>query len=924
MQMKKKLKTRIYKGLLFALSMTCLTAFGQEKDSIPADTLDRQVNKRSGALTFGELLVDKPGVQVTQSGTIGFASQLMIRGISSINLNASPFVYVDGIPVRYMRTLPSFLSIYQPSRFSFVNTNDIKSIRVAKEGEALSRIGGRGANGAIYIETDRGELGGTKIDFSAKFGFMTADYDINRMDAGQFKNYLRNYLLENGSSQTDVAQNPVFDPVKPMYNSNTDWLGLISRKGLLSDYHLKLKGGDGDAHYMFSVGYAEKEGTIKGSDMDQVNLRFNLDYKLSPKIEISNNLAYTHASSNYSEQGFNYSIHPIFVAATKAPFLSPYLFSSSGQLTRQLAGTDTLGKSNPLALVDNMYNSNEDNRVDGNISVNWNLAPQTYLHSSFVFNYMSLTEKQYRPALGIIPDLNRTRQNLKRNSSESTILWSSWLDKTGSFGDKNKYSGKAGVSIESYEEKSIFVRKINAGSDDYETLAQGTVDSASNLKYRSKLLTLYLRCDIDLFDRLNLSANINVEGSSNFGNEGRWGIYPGVKAVVDLLKGPKNTNLSFHAGWGRTGNNDLRGYYQYNLYYAANYFGYGGVYLGNVANKSIKPEVTDTYDLGLTLELFNKRLSLDGGYYYKATADLITKRAVPIELGLDQQFENNGKMASQGAEIGINAKLIDKKELSWLLYGSISTLRNEVNSLNNGDIIKSIGGIHTVAKVNEPIGAFYGYKVLGVFGSGSDVNLQKADGTNFKAGDYIIDDLNKDSKINELDRQVIGSPLPKAFGNFGTSLNYRKISLNALFTYATGNDIYNNFDQQMHSMKDYSNQSADVEGRWISPSNRGTGLSRAAFDDPSMNGAASDLWVENGGFLRLKNITVSYEVPLPVKLRFFRALNIYVTGENLLTFTKYTGLDPEVVTSPDPMLRGIDFGASPLPKTYILGLKVSF
>lgn len=917
------------------LNMMCIAAFGQEnssRDSVPtekdnkliADTLNQRVNKRSGAFTFGELLVDKPGVQVTQSGTIGFASQLMIRSISSINLNASPFVYVDGIPVRYTRALPSFLSNYQPSRFSFVNTNDIKSIRVAKEGEELSRTGGRGSNGAIYIETDRGELGGTKIDFSAKFGVMTDDYDINRMGAGQFKNYLRNYLLENGSSETEASQNPVFDPGKPMYNANTDWLSLITRNGLLSDYHLKLKGGDGDAHYMFSVGYAEKEGTVKGSDMDQVNLRFNLDYKLSSKIEISNNLAYTHASSNYSEQGFNYSIHPIFVAATKAPFLSPYLFSGSRQLTRQLSETDTLGKSNPLALVDNMYNNNEDNRVDGNISVNWNLAPQTYLHSSFVFNYMSLTEKQYRPELGIVQDLNRVRQNLKRNSSESTILWTSWLDKTGSFGAKNRYSGKAGVSIESYEEKSIFVRKINAGSDDYETLAQGTVDSASNLKYRSKLLTLYLRGDVDLFDRVNLSANLNLEGSSNFGSEGRWGIYPGVKAVVDLFKSTKNSDLSFRAGWGRTGNNDLRGYYQYNLYYAANYFGYGGVYLGNVANKSIKPEITDTYDLGLTLNLFNKRLTLDGGYYYKTTADLITRRAVPIELGLDEQFENSGKMASQGAEVSLNAKLIDKKELSWFLYGSISTLNNEVKALYNGDIIKSIGGIHTVAKVNEPIGSFYGYKVLGVFGSESDVNLQKADGTNFKAGDYIIDDLNKDSKINELDRQVIGSPLPKAFGNFGTALNYKRISLNTVFTYAIGNDIYNSFDQQMHLMKDYSNQSADVEGRWISASSRGTGLSRAAFDDPSMNGAASDLWVEDGGYLRLKNVTVSYEVPLPAKVHFFRALNVYVTGENLVTFTNYTGFDPEVVTTPDPMLRGIDFGASPLPKTYILGLKMSF
>ncbi|WP_187290738.1 SusC/RagA family TonB-linked outer membrane protein [Pedobacter heparinus] len=913
----------IRKVLLFALNIACLSTFGQENKKV-SDSLLKSVNIKAGALTFTELMADKPGIQVIQSGTIGAASQLMIRGLGSINLNSSPYIYVDGIPVRYSRALPSFLSVYQPSRFSFINPNDIKSVKLAKEGIDVSANGGRGANGAIYIETDRGELGGTKIDFSAKFGLLTANYNVNRMGAGQFKNYLRNYFLENGSTATEVNQHPVFDPANPMYNGNTNWMRLIAKNGMLSDYHLKLKGGDGDAYYMFSVGYADKNGTLKGSDQNQVNLRFNLDYKLSPKIEISNNLAYTHAATNYAEQGADYSIHPVFVAATKAPFLSPYLFSPSGQLTKQLADADTLGKSNPLALVDNMYNSNEDNRVDGSISIHWLLAPQTFLHSSFVFNYMSLTEKQYRPKLGIVQDLNRIRQNLKRNSSESMLLWSSWLDKTGKFGANNRYSAKAGLSIESYEEKSIFVRKINAGSDDYETLAQGTVDSSSNLKYRSKLLSLYMRGDVDFLNRINLAANLNIEGSSNFGSKGRWGIYPGVKAVADLFERKNDTQLAFRAGWGRSGNNDLRGYYQYNLYYAANYFGYGGTYLGNVANKSVKPEVTDTYDGGLTLNLFKNRLTVDAGYYYKATSDLITRRAVPIELGLDQQFENSGKMTSQGVEISLDAKLIDKKELSWLIYGNISTLKNKVKALHNGSIIRSIGGIHTVAKVNEPLGAFYGYKVLGVFANQADVNLQKADGTSFKAGDYIIDDVNKDSRINEQDRQVIGSALPKAFGNFGTALSYKKLSFNALFTYTLGNDIYNSFNQQMHVMKDYSNQSPDVEGRWMSASNPGNGLSRAAFDDPSMNGAPSDLWLEKGTFLRLKNITVSYEIPLPAKMRFFRALNVYVTGENLATFTKYSGFDPEVVSTPDPMLRGIDFGASPLPRTYIMGFKVSF
>ncbi|WP_316811832.1 SusC/RagA family TonB-linked outer membrane protein [Pedobacter heparinus] len=909
------------KGLLLVLNAVCLTALGQEGVS---DSLQRKVNTKTSAITFSELLADKSGIQVIQSGSIGFATQLMIRGAGSINLNSSPYIYIDGIPVRYSRALPSFLSIHQPNRFSFVNPNDIDEVKVIKGGADLSEIGGRGANGAIFIETERGELGGTKIDFSAKFGVQQSAIKLERMNAGQFKDYLRNYYLENGSTAAQVNQNPVFDPNQPMYNKNTDWIDRISRNALYQDYHLKLKGGDGDAHYMFSVGYADKEGTITGSDMNQVNLRFNLDYKLSPKIEISNNLAYTHANGRYAEQGFNYGIHPLFVAATKAPFMSPFRYSELGQVTEQYQGVDVLGKSNPLALVNNMYNSNEDNRVDGKISAKWSLSPKTSINSSFVFNYMSLTEKQYRPALGIVADLNRIRQNLKRNSSESMILWTSWLDRKGAFGSNNTYYGQVGFSVESYEEKSIYVRKINAGTDDYETLAQGIVDTASNINYKSRLLSVYARGHVDLFKRLIVSANLNVEGSSNFGADGRWGIYPGVKAVADLLERKSGTQLAARAGWGRTGNNDLRGFYHYNLYYPANYFGYGGVYLGNISNRSIRPETTNTYDAGLTLNLLHSRLKLDGGYYYKATSNLITQRAVPIELGLDPQFENNGEMVSKGFEVSIAAELVRKADLNWSIHASLSTLNSEIKSLNNGNIMKSLGGIYTVAKVGEPLGSFYGYKVLGVFASDSDVNLKKADGTSFKAGDYIIDDVNKDSRINDLDRQLIGSPLPAAFGNFGTLLSYKKLSLNVLFTYAAGNEIYNSFNQQMHVMKDYSNQSPNVQNRWISPSNPGSGLSRAAFDDPSMNGAASDLWVENGSYLRFKNVTLSYQIGIPGRMKLIRGLHVFVTAENLLTFSKYSGFDPEVVSSPDAMLRGIDFGASPLPKSYILGVRMSF
>lgn len=916
-------KTKIQQGLIFALALIYASAFGQESDSPSPDSV-LKVNVRSAATTFTELLVSKPSVQVLQSGTLGNASQLMIRGLNSINLNASPYIYVDGVPVRYSRALPSFLSVFQPSRFNFINPYDIKDIQTLTGGKDLSETGGRGSNGAVYIETDRGELGGTKIDFSAKFGLQNAGYSIDRMSGNQFRSYLRDFMLANGSTESEVSLNPVFDPSNPLYNNTTDWLDLVTRNAPLADYHLKLKGGDGDAQYMFSVGYADRQGTIEGTDMSQVNLRFNLDYRLSAKVDITNSLAYTNANFHYSEQGFNYPVNPLFVAVTKAPFLSPFAIAESGEVTQQLANTDVLGKSNPLALVNNMYNNNEDNRVDGKVQANWQFAPHTFLRSSFVFNYMHLTERQYRPAFGIIQDMNRIRQNLKRNSSESMILWNTWIDRSGSLGADSKYLGKAGFSIESDEEKSVFARKINAGSDDYETLEQGTVDSASNLKYQAKLLTFYVRGDVDLFDRLNLSANLNLEASSNFGSKGKWGVYPGARVMADILNRSAEQQLALRAGWGRTGNNDLRGYYHYNLYYDANYFGYGGAYFGNIANKSIKPEITDTYDLGLRLAFFNKRLVFDGGYYQKNVSDLITQRSVPIELGLDPQFENSGSMTSKGFELSIDAKLINKAKGSWSVFGSFSTLKNRIKELPNGEIIKSAGGISTVAREGAALGSFYGYKVTGVFQTEASVNLQKADGTNYKAGDYIIEDLNHDSKITELDRQVLGSALPDAFGNFGTFISYKRISLNTVFTYSIGNDIYNKFNQQMHSMKDYSNQSTDVERRWISESNPGSGLSRAALDDPSSNTAPSNLWIEDGSYLRLKNITLNYQLPLPEKLRFFRAFNIYVTAENLLTFTKYSGLDPEVVASPDPMLRGIDFGASPLPQTYLIGFKMSF
>ncbi|MFB5945981.1 SusC/RagA family TonB-linked outer membrane protein [Albibacterium profundi] len=888
------------------------------------DSIILHLKEQSSSLTALGALRGNPKLYVAENGNIGTPSQAIIRGVSSINLPASIQVYVDGIPLRYSRSLPSFLSNYDPDRLIFLNPQDIANVHVIGGANDYPILGGRGANGAVYLETERGEFGGTKLDVSVNHGFSQYDYTIPRFGSEALKAYLWERMAADGLSYDERSAHPIFDPNAAETNNETDWLKDIRQTGTYKDYHVKLKGGDGDANYLFSLGYTDKDGTIKNNEMQRVGLRFNLDYRLSQKIEIVNNLSYTNSWGRFSEYGSNYSIHPIYVAAAKAPFFSPNYYDQEGVRTGLMAGVDTLGFSNPNALVNNMENSNRYNRIDGLMGLRWNLADDWKLTANLSVNYTNLIERQYRPALGIAPDEYRIRQNAERSSSEFGLIGDVKAVKTGDLTDQIAYKASLMASIDTYEEKSMYGRKVNAGTDDYETLKQGIVDSASNTKFKSNLMTFIAQGELKLSNRAYLSAFVNLQGTSNFGSQGRWNVYPGATVSVNLLEENQPTAWAIDVAYSRTGNHDLRGFYHYNLYYPVNYFGYGGAYFGNAKNENIRPEKTDTYEAGSTLSLLNNRISLRAGYYYKQTNDLITYRSAPNELGLGVSVENSGSVINQGIEVSLISKLIQKKDLRWDLNVNVSTLKNSVESLANGSIERTFGNVTGIAMEGESIGSFYGYKISGVFESDEAVNLMKADGTPYMAGDYIVEDVNNDQKINALDRQVIGSPLPTLFGNLFTQLSYKELGLSAQLSFASGQDIYNRFDQQMHSMKDYANQNPDVSQRWKSSTETGNGLSRAALDDPSNNTAASDLWIEDGSYLKLKSLTVHYDIAKITGSKAFKNIKLYATAENLWTLTDYSGFDPEISNFTDPLLRNIDFGAPPLGRTYIFGVKATF
>lgn len=885
----------------------------------------KQIYSDNAYLFFDQALMGRePGVYTSKNGYVGNAGVMMLRGVTTVNLNSSPFIVVDGVPVRQTRTLSPFVSGLTQTNIGFINPLDVAGVKVLRGGYENSYWGGRAGNGIIEVEIDKGVLGSTSIDVMARIGLTRADYSYDVMNSTNYRGYLYEYMQLMGKTLKELENNILFDPAHKKYNHNTNWLDEFQKTGLFHDYQLKMRGGDGDTRYMFSLGYASEDENIKEAKYQRFNMRFNLDYKITPKISISNYLSYSYGTSRFFSEGADWDINPIYLALTKAPFMSRNEYDDNGVRIERLAEKDVLGKSNPAVFKDNLKLTGNENRVDGIIKARWQYNKQMALNTYFSASYNSSIEQMNRLAYGIVADQNRNRQNSKRNYSDYLLRWDTYFSGDGQIGNHLAYQGKAGFVLETEEEKMTYGRRINTATDDFETLNNGTMDSVTNMNYAHNILSFYLNGQLAWRDLATLAANVRLESSSNFGPAGRWTVYGGVDFGVNVLRAAQN-QVDVYARWGRTGNNDIRGFYQHTLYVPTTYIGYGGVYLGNVKNEELKPEITNNYDFGLNTRLFDNILDLSAGYYFKKTTGLLTQKAVAVEVGLDPQFENNGDVVNQGFEVAANVNIFSATKVKWTVFANVSTLKNEVKQLNNGDVINYLDKFTGIARKGEALGSFYGYKVQGVFNKAAEIGeLKRADGTPYQAGDYKMEDVNEDGVINSLDRQIIGSPMPDFFGGFGTTASWQGLTLSAFFSYSCGNDIYNLFEQKMNSMEDMSNQSVRVMNRWVSESVTGNGdLPRAAYGDPSGNFNTSDRWVEDGSYLRLKNVSLSYKVPLKKTSGFFKGLNVFVNCNNLFTLSGYNGFDPEVFSSVNPLLRGVDTGACPNSASYIFGVKIS-
>ncbi|MCK4746425.1 MAG: TonB-dependent receptor, partial [Bacteroidales bacterium] len=413
----------------------------------------------------------------------------------------------------------------------------------------------------------------------------------------------------------------------------------------------------------------------------------------------------------------------------------------------------------------------------------------------------------------------------------------------------------------------------------------------------------------------------------------RLGYFPGVAVAWKLSSEPFLQDVPYlnmvklRASYGVSGSDDIGNYSSLAYYIPANYQLMGGYRPGNLRNPDLKWETTAQLNVGLDLSVFSQRLNLYADYYIKTTTDLLTYERIPWESGFDHRLVNMGKIENRGFELGLDARILTG-DLKWDLGASLSNNRNTILELPDGDVIRTYGIFEGIAREGESLGSIYGYKVTGIYQTESEIQLQNT-GVDpsgygygpFQPGDLIFEDMNGDGEINEHDKTIIGCTAPDLYGGIHTTLDFKGISLFALLNYAQGHEVVDGLRSILESMSNYDNQTTRTLERWKQQGDQ-TGVPRAALGDPSGNSRMSTRWIENGSYLRLKTVTLSYTLPeATINRIFLRKLTVYVSGQNLLTWGAFEGYDPEFSTNADVMNAGLYYAGFPHTRVFLAGVR---
>ncbi|WP_299669138.1 SusC/RagA family TonB-linked outer membrane protein [uncultured Polaribacter sp.] len=879
---------------------------------------------------------------ILRSGVPGIGANMFIRGYNTLNAATQPLIIIDGMMIETNTfSNNAIINGYAYDPLSDINPKDIANITVIKD--AASIYGARGANGVILIETNKTDAISTKIDFYIQGGLNMAPNNIPMMNSGQFKTYLVDQFNNSGLyTNSEIANLPFFNENTSFedyerYHNETDWQKQIFENSFTNEYYLRVTGGDEVAKYGLSIGYTTNGGVVSNSEFDRFTTRFNAETNITEKLSLDTNLSVTYATRNLFDDGL-LSTSPIFSALNKSPFLSPFVPNADGIVTNIYEDIDEIGAfSNPKAITDNATFEAKNYNLYGHLKIGYEISKNLNLSSLIGLNYLKNRENVFLPDLGLSSSVNEFDDVLFRSSKVSVqSLFAVYNDTKLNYllnvDNIHNLSLNLGIRYNQNNYENSFSTSGNSGDDQFTSLDSGdrltfvTSGSIGNWKYAS----LYANADYSFLNKYFFSYNFSVDTSSRFGEDNKIGIFPSVGAgwlisSENFMAASKNVDqIKLRASYGLTGNDGI-GNYNAESYFVSRRFLEGtGLVSGNVANSSIAWEETTKANIGLDLGFFNERLSFTIDYFNNVTDGLLNTNEINSVFGQEGFINNDGKLTNRGFEFGLHTRIVNTNSFSWDVGGNISRYKNEILSLPSGSQILDIQGVEAtiINQEGSPLGLFYGYKTDGIYNNSAAATSDGLSWTDFRgfeqpfvAGDVKFVNTNtSDTIINEDDRVVIGDPNPDFTGMFYNTFTYKRITLSALFTFSEGNDIYNALRWKTEAMSDFSNQSEAIANRW-SVENQNTNIPRAVYGDEVGNSRFSDRWIEDGSYVRLKTLSLSYTPKV------YNA-TIYVTANNLFTFTNYLGYDPEVSASQVSYLQGIDAGYMPQFSSVLIGIRV--
>jgi len=930
-----------------------------------AVNVKEEIQKQLGAYAY----------TVGRNGTPGIGSNIFVQGLNSLNVNAQPIVVVDGVLIDQQNGRTMIHDGFFNDILSNINPSDIERVTVLRNGTAL--YGAKGANGVILVETHRSKSMATRITASASAGVTLLPKFISMMDADQYRGYASELLKTTNTRIREfkfLNEHPGYYYYK-QYHNNTDWKDMLYRDALSMNYGINVEGGDNIASYNLSVGYSKVNSTLECNDMNRLNIRFNTDINLIDKLSVRFDASFSNLTRDIRDDGApeNYTegtpTAPSFLGYAKSPFLSPYAYgrgvisdtqfdiTPESYLDEALAGYSNYNYrlANPVAFNEYAEAENK-NRFENsllNISVMPKYQPNRHLTISEHFSYtlVNTNEKYYIPINGVpsyfVKNVNGYRTNEVRSlfSKQNSVMSDTRVDWHNRYAAHGiEVFGGARVNWENYTLNSQL--GYNTGSDKTPFMSSSLRNASSagaNDNWNS--VAWYAQANYDYLGRYFLQANLTVESSSRFGKEAgglklagvSWGVFPSAQASWVLSNEPWLAHSRFvnylrlTAGYDISGNDDID-YYASRSYLRSKLFlnTIAGRSLSGIGNTEIKWETTSRFNVGLESNLLNNRVHLNASFFKSRTNDLLTLQSLNFLSGLDENWSNGGKLENVGFDVAASVKVLAMKDLQWELGASVGHYKNKITSLPDGKQYfdtELYGGVIR-SQVGRAANLFYGYKTDGVFATTEQANaaglyVLAANGVTrnyFGAGDMHFVDTNGDHEINEKDRVVIGDPNPDLYGNLFTTVSYKRFKLDARFNYSFGGDVYNYMRSQLEGGSRFMNQTNHLLSRW-QVEGQVTDVPRITFQDPMGNSRFSDRWIEDGSYLRLKTITLSYDMPL--RSSFLQGLQFWIQANNVFTLSKYLGSDPEFSMTSSVIGQGIDLGQIAQSRSFVAGVKIN-